>query len=308
MAHHVACDCSYPLGPAWVWNHGSVLDVRHAITSSQQSSEFVSALHSTESTHTEGGVVDRPMWVPVLTTQVSYAYARNRILPLPCNPVSRGKDSVLFRTFFFTSDGLPLLGAGVFVETGAHDGIIDSTTLFFERCLGWTGVLIEPHPLVWPKLLLSQRALSIKRQAAICARNGTAIIEAWPWTGAEILKETNDSRQGFTVPCTPLSDLLWRVHTVSRTARVDLLSLDVQGAEPIAAASLGDAISYGVVMAEVEVGTRRIDTMRAMLDRGFHYVGQISARPSPVNYVISDVWYNRSHFKRFWPNSRVLFV
>ena len=102
--------------------------------------------------------------------------------------------------------------------------------------------------------------------------------------------------------------LLWRVHAVRRAARVDLLSLDVQGAEPIAAASLGGHISYGVVMAEVEVGTRRIDTMRAMLDRGFHYVGQISARPSPDNYIISDVWFNRSHFARFWPQSRVLFV
>ena len=36
--------------------------------------------------------------------------------------------------------------------------------------------------------------------------------------------------------------------------------------------------------------------------------GQISARPSPANYVISDVWYNRSHFARYWPRSRVLFV
>ena len=308
MAHLLACDCSYPLGPAWMWNYGSVLDVRHAINGSQQSLEFVSALHSAESTRTEGDIVDRPMWVPVLTTQVSYAYVRNRILPLPCNPLSRGEDSVLFRTFFFTSEGLPLLGPGVFVETGAHDGLVDSTTLFFERCLGWTGVLIEPHPLVWHQLLRAPRVRSIKRQAAICARNGTAIIEARPWTGAEILKDAKDASAGFRVPCAPLSDLLWRVHAVRRAARVDLLSLDVQGAEPIAAASLGRHISYGVVMAEVEVGTRRIDTMRAMLDRGFHYVGQISARPSPANYIISDVWFNRSHFARFWPQSRVLFV
>ena len=61
-------------------------------------------------------------------------------------------------------------------------------------------------------------------------------------------------------------------------------------------------------MAEVTVGERRIDTMQALLARGLAYVGQISARPSPANYVISDVWYNRSHFQRFWPRSRVLFV
>ena len=44
-----------------------------------------------------------------------------------------------------------------------------------------------------------------------------------------------------------------------------------------------------------------------MLERGFDYVGQISARTSQVNYVISDVWYNRPHFARYWPRSRVLF-
>ena len=110
------------------------------------------------------------------------------------------------------------------------------------------------------------------------------------------------------MPCAPLWQLLSRVNEVRRTGRVDLLSLDVEGAEPIAAATLGDEISYGVVMAEVTAGERRAATMMTMLARGFAYVGQISARPSPTNYVISDVWYNRSHFERYWPRSRVLFV
>ena len=70
---------------------------------------------------------------------------------------------------------------------------------------------------------------------------------------------------------------------------------------PIAVSTLGSELSYGVVMAEVEVGPRRVDTMKTLLARG-----QISARPSPANYIISDVWWNRSHFERFWPRSRVL--
>lgn len=301
----LACDCSYPPVPVWQWQDGCVLDVRRAVNGSQLSPAFVSALHSNESRHTDGAFPNRPMWVPVLTTQASYAYTRFPIAPLPCNPRSRGEDSVLFRTFFFTLEGMPLLGRGVFVETGAHDGLEDSTTLFFEKCLGWTGVLIEPHPAVWPRLLQAQRGRSAKQQAAICARNGTAIMESRPWTRASVLAEGSD---GLRVPCAPLWQLLGTRSKRGHTSRVDLLSLDVQGAEPIAAASLGSEISYGVVMAEVEVGSRRVDTMRAMLDRGFRYVGQISARPSPANYVISDVWYNRSHFARYWPRSRVLFV
>ena len=301
-----ACDCSYPKVPAWKWAGGSVLDVRRAINQSSQTLEFVTTLHSTEGTHTDGPFKDRPMWVPVLTTQVSYAYAARPIAPLPCNKLSRGEDSVLFRTFFFTSGDMPLLGPGVFVETGAHDGVVDSTTFFFEKCLGWAGVLIEPHPVVWPQLLRAPRGRSVKRQAAICERNGTTTIEARAWTGAKT--SLANGAPELSVPCAPLWQLLDGVSLVRRTARVDLLSLDVEGSEPIAAASLGHAISYGVVMAEVTAGARRVDTMRTLLARGFYYAGQISSRPSPANYVISDVWYNRSHFQRFWPRSRVLFV
>ena len=302
----LACDCSYPNVPVWKWQDGSVLDVRRAVNQSTQTLEFVTALHSTQGTHIDGGLKARPMWVPVLTTQASYAYVDVPIATLPCNPASRGEDSVLFRTFFFSLEGMPLLGPGVFVETGAHDGLIDSATVFFEKCLGWAGVLIEPHPLVWPKLINAPRSRSIKRKAAICMRNGTVYIDAHPGTPARTHERAIGT--GLRVPCAPLWQLLHRVSAVRRTRRVDLLSLDVEGAEPIAAATLGEGISYGVVMAEVQVGERRISTMQTMLARGFHYAGQISARPSPANYVISDVWYNRSHFQRFWPRSRVLFV
>lgn len=302
----LACDCNYPSVPVWQWQDGSTLNVRRAINQSTQTLEFLRTLHSTEGTHVDGAHKARPMWVPVLTTQVSYAYTPRPIAPLPCNPVSRGEDSVLFRTFFFSLEGMPLLGPGVFVETGAHDGLVDSTTLFFEKCLGWAGVLIEPHPVVWPRLLRAPRSRAIKRQAAVCERNGTTTIEARMWTGSKTRLANGEPE--LRVPCAPLWELLHRVYAVRRTGRVDLLSLDVEGAEPIAAATLGDAISYGVVMAEVTVGERRVATMQALLARGFAYVGQISARPSPANYVISDVWYNRSHFQRFWPRSRVLFV
>jgi hypothetical protein len=33
---------------------------------------------------------------------------------------------------------------GIFIELGAMDGIIYSNSLFFEKELEWTGILIEP--------------------------------------------------------------------------------------------------------------------------------------------------------------------
>lgn len=35
---------------------------------------------------------------------------------------------------------------GVYIELGALDGVLYSNTKFFEDQLGWTGILIEPHP------------------------------------------------------------------------------------------------------------------------------------------------------------------
>jgi FkbM family methyltransferase len=37
-------------------------------------------------------------------------------------------------------------GPGVFFEAGANDGYTQSNTYFLERCLGWTGVLVEGIP------------------------------------------------------------------------------------------------------------------------------------------------------------------
>ena len=35
---------------------------------------------------------------------------------------------------------------GFFIEAGAHDGVDISNTLYLEKQLGWTGILVEPNP------------------------------------------------------------------------------------------------------------------------------------------------------------------
>ncbi|KAF6201526.1 hypothetical protein GE061_003917 [Apolygus lucorum] len=42
---------------------------------------------------------------------------------------------------------------GFFIEVGALDGETRSNTLYFERFLNWTGLLIEPDPLNFANLL-----------------------------------------------------------------------------------------------------------------------------------------------------------
>lgn len=56
---------------------------------------------------------------------------------------------------------------GVFVEVGALDGVGASNTFFFEKERGWTGLLIEPNPIEYKKLLDSGRDKSIFENCAI---------------------------------------------------------------------------------------------------------------------------------------------
>ena len=35
---------------------------------------------------------------------------------------------------------------GFFVEAGAHNGVEASNTLYFEKKMGWKGLLVEPNP------------------------------------------------------------------------------------------------------------------------------------------------------------------
>lgn len=46
---------------------------------------------------------------------------------------------------------------GFFFEAGALDGEFLSNTLFLERNLGWTGILVEPGPSSFQKLVKKHR-------------------------------------------------------------------------------------------------------------------------------------------------------
>jgi FkbM family methyltransferase len=41
---------------------------------------------------------------------------------------------------------------GTYIELGALDGLLYSNTKFFQDQLGWSGVLIEPHPIQFQRL------------------------------------------------------------------------------------------------------------------------------------------------------------
>ncbi len=60
-----------------------------------------------------------------------------------------GEDKILFEKYFKNYNH----SNGVFLEMGALDGILYSNTKFYEDTLGWKGILIEPNPVQYNKLI-----------------------------------------------------------------------------------------------------------------------------------------------------------
>src|SRR5215510_8537437 len=50
---------------------------------------------------------------------------------------------------------------GVFVDVGAYDGVALSNTCYFEKELGWTGLCIEPNPIVFERLTQNRNCTTV---------------------------------------------------------------------------------------------------------------------------------------------------
>ncbi|HET8775922.1 MAG TPA: FkbM family methyltransferase [Thermoanaerobaculia bacterium] len=132
---------------------------------------------------------------------------------------------------------------GVFVDIGAHDGVSFNNTAYFERALGWRGLCVEPIPEVFAELQANRSAVCVR--ACIGRSKGTrefvratgyaemlsGIADTYdPRHLERIRKEVSESGGTMTsieVACERLDALLGE----HGFASVDLLSVDVEGAE-----------------------------------------------------------------------------
>jgi len=130
---------------------------------------------------------------------------------------------------------------GVFVEFGAIDGLITSNTLFFERELGWTGLLLEPIPSMAKKIKENRNCDS--ECVAVSDKKGTTNFTHMDcglvgWSGIdktiEPLHSTRikkhipqENQKRIRVKTDTLENILKRNHIHS----VDYMTIDVEGGE-----------------------------------------------------------------------------
>lgn len=137
---------------------------------------------------------------------------------------------------------------GVFVEAGANDGVRQSNTLYFERYLGWKGLLIEPVPRLAERCRQNRWACAVENCALVSSTYASPEIEisycdlmslvkgsrADPEEEARHLALGGQFLKRGEVPqtlCVPAKTLS-RVLDEHRMDHVDFLSLDVEGYEP----------------------------------------------------------------------------
>lgn len=136
---------------------------------------------------------------------------------------------------------------GVFVEAGANDGVQQSNTYYFEKFRGWTGLLVEPEPTLAAACRKNRRG-PVAEAALVANEVPGATVELHfaglmstlegalgdsSATARHVQKglelQPNLAARRVRVPARTLSALL---DEAGLTRRVDLLSLDVEGAEP----------------------------------------------------------------------------
>ena len=130
--------------------------------------------------------------------------------------------------------------AGTFVEVGGYDGWTGSNCVFFEKVLGWTGLVVEASPQLVRRIGETRSAKVI--HAAVSDRDGTAeflevtagltqmggLIDHYhAETLQRIRSDERHAETAVTVPSTRLDTLL-RAHELEK---IDYLSIDVEGAE-----------------------------------------------------------------------------
>jgi FkbM family methyltransferase len=137
---------------------------------------------------------------------------------------------------------------GYFVEAGANDGVSQSNTYYFERFRGWRGLLIEGIPELVAQCRKNRPGATIIQAALVAVADPGKTVEmryaGLMSTVVGALDEAGGTeshvRRGLEiqhleatyavrVPARTLSSILDE-HAPARP--IDLLSLDVEGAEP----------------------------------------------------------------------------
>ena len=179
---------------------------------------------------------------------------------------------------------------GYFIELGASDGIKFSNTLHLDLYHGWKGVLIEPSPIEFQKLIRNRSKRnsfvncacvekSFKDDTLELIYSGLMTIDMnhklgieYPEDHAKIGSEFIDvETYRFEVKASTLTDVLVECNSPSE---IDFLSLDVEGSE----LNVLNGLDFNFFTIKyILIETREKETIeRYLLSFSYHLVAKLS--------------------------------
>jgi FkbM family methyltransferase len=188
-------------------------------------------------------------------------------------------DQVLYERFF-RGRRKP----GIFVESGAFDGLTECTCKFFEESLEWSGVNIEPSPPIFSKLE-KNRPRSRNLNAALASTDGYATFHGIVHpefgeqctngslrhhpTHAEYIAAQSWPTKDYTVPTITWGTMI----AANGLNQVDLLVLDVEGTElEVIEGMRGSDVLPGIFC--IEHGHLGVPAVRGAVESlGYRYAG-----------------------------------
>lgn len=198
---------------------------------------------------------------------------------------------------------LMLLGnikSGYFVEFGAIDGITNSNSYYFEKFLGWNGILAEPAKK-WHKKLKYNRHVHIETNCVFSESNlSFEFVETGNWKGGNTLitylNSDNKNRiisDKYLVETISLNDLLDKFEA---PRHIEFMSIDTEGSELEIIGSLNfSKYSFSVICIEHNDLTKKREAIRSIFEKNDYVRLPLSESLTKV-----DDWYvSKIVFERF---------
>lgn len=175
---------------------------------------------------------------------------------------------------------------GVFIECGALDGETRSNTLYLERFLNWSGLLIEADPLNFAQAVKKNRKAWLSSSCLSKTLHPTIVTFKQSFNVGRIsLLKPGKHRSGYVdIECFPLYSYLLALNI----SHVDYFSLDVEGDELDILKTLPfekvDITTLSVEFTHVKEGKEAL--RRFMESKGYSVVGEVTHPKRQANDFI----------------------
>jgi len=200
-----------------------------------------------------------------------------------------GEDKYVYENFFKN----PLKRNGFFLEVGALDGVTFSNTYFYEKVLGWDGILIEATPKTAEKMM-KVRKNTFKFNGGVCDEKkmikiisaGTDAVNGNPDNMSDEFKSKfykDKNIREYEVECNTLT------HYIRASGRtyLDIMVVDIEGGEYDAFRGFDfDTITVGVLIVEItqpELEKNKL-LKQMLMDHGYEFNKKID---------LSEIWINK---------------